>query len=118
MAAYPQLGSGALSQFPVQKIRRARTVVNRAADGSTIKLADPAAEVTEWLLNYVDLSGEEAEALRTFFDAMEGTLNGFTFSTQDTKAYINADGRVLLRLANQDSSVGTIFFGKPTLSLQ
>ncbi len=46
------------------------------------------------------------------------TLSGFTFSTPDTKAYINADGRVLLRLANQDSTVGTIFFGKPTLSLQ
>jgi len=79
MPAYPQLGSGALSQFPVQKNRWARTVVNRAADGSTIKLADPAAEVTEWLLTYTDLSDEEAAALRAFFVAAEGTLNGFTF---------------------------------------
>jgi hypothetical protein len=46
MAIYPQLGSGALSQYPVQKTRRVRTVVNRAADGSIIKLADPAAEIT------------------------------------------------------------------------
>ena len=44
MLVYPQLGTGALSQFPVRKTRRTRTVVNRAADGSTIKLADPAAE--------------------------------------------------------------------------
>ena len=79
MPVYPQLGSGALSQFPVQKNRWARTVVNRAADGSTIKLADPAAEVTEWLLSYTDLSDEEAAALRAFFMAAEGTLNGFTF---------------------------------------
>ena len=79
MAAYPKLGSGALSQFPVQKNRRARTVVNRAADGSTIKLADPAAEVTEWLMTYTDLSDVEAAALRAFFVAAEGTLNGFTF---------------------------------------
>ena len=79
MAAYPQLGSGALSQFPVQKNRRARTVVNQAADGSTIKLADPAGEVTEWQLTYTDLSDEEAAALRAFFVAAEGTLNGFTF---------------------------------------
>src|SRR6185295_13241766 len=79
MAAYPQLESGALSQFPVQKTRRARTVVNLAADGSMIKLADPAAEVTEWLLTYTDLSDEEAAALRAFFKATEGTLNGFTF---------------------------------------
>jgi hypothetical protein len=79
MPVYPQLGSGALSQFPVQKVRRARTVVNRAADGSTIKLADPAAEVTEWLLSYSDLSDEEVRALQSFFGAVEGTLNGFTF---------------------------------------
>jgi hypothetical protein len=79
MAAYPQLGSGALSQFPVQKNRRVRTVVNRAADGHTIKLADPAAEITEWLLTYAELSDDEAAALRTFFVAAEGTLNGFTF---------------------------------------
>jgi hypothetical protein len=79
MATYPQLGSGALSQFPVQKNRRPRTVVNRASDGSVIKLADPAAEVTEWLLTYTDLSDDETAALRTFFNAAEGTLNGFTF---------------------------------------
>src|ERR1039457_3738684 len=79
MPTYPQLGSGALSQFPVQKTRRLRTVVNQAADGSTIKLADPAAEATEWLLTYADLSDAEAAALRAFFDSAEGTLNGFTF---------------------------------------
>ena len=79
MATYPQLGSGALSQFPVQKNRRARTVVNQAADGRTIKLADPAAKVTEWVLTYAELSDEEATALLGFFAATEGTLNGFTF---------------------------------------
>jgi hypothetical protein len=79
MPTYPQLGSGALSQFPVQKTRQLRTVVNQAADGSTIKLADPAAEVTEWLLTYADLSDAEAAALRAFFNSAEGTLNGFTF---------------------------------------
>jgi hypothetical protein len=79
MTTYPQLGSGALSQFPVQKNRRARTVVNQAADGSRIKLADPAAKVTEWVLTYADLSDEEATALLGFFAATEGTLKGFTF---------------------------------------
>ena len=79
MTLYPQLPSGALSQFPVQKIRRARTVVNQAADGRTIRLADPAGEVTEWVLAYTDLSDDEAAALRALFLAAEGTLNGFTF---------------------------------------
>jgi len=79
MLVYPQLATGALSQLPLKKKRRTRTVVNRAADGSEIKLADPAAEVTEWLLKYVDLSDPEAGALRDFFTAAEGSLNGFTF---------------------------------------
>jgi hypothetical protein len=79
MPTYPQLGSGALSQFPVKKTRRLRTVINQAADGSTIKLADPAAEATEWLLSYTELSDAEAAAVRAFFDSAEGTLNGFTF---------------------------------------
>ena len=54
-------------------------MVNRSADGRTIKLADPAAEVTEWVLTYTDLSDEEAAGLREFFGAAEGSLNGFTF---------------------------------------
>lgn len=79
MRVYPQFGTGGSSQFPVQKHRRVRTVLNRAADGSTIKLADPACELTEWVLTYSDLSDEEAAKLRDFFSEAEGTLNGFTF---------------------------------------
>ena len=79
MLIYPQLRSGALSQFPVEKKRRTRTVTNMAADGSTIKLADPGVAETSWVLTYADLSDEEAAALLEFFEAAEGTLNGFTF---------------------------------------
>jgi len=76
---YPQLGSGALSQFPIRKTRRTRTVTNRAADGSSIRLADPAGVITEWNLTYADLSDAEAGTLLAFFEAAEGSLNGFTF---------------------------------------
>jgi hypothetical protein len=79
MLVYPQLRTGALSQFPIHKTRRTRTVVNRSADGSTIKLADPAGLTTEWNLTYSDLSDDEAGALQAFFAAAEGSLNGFTF---------------------------------------
>lgn len=72
--AYPQL-----TQFPVVKRRQMRTVVNRAADGRAVRLADPAGAVTEWQLQYTDLSDEEAAMLESFFAAAEGTLNGFTF---------------------------------------
>jgi len=79
MLAYPQLGTGALSQFPVRIERRARTVVNAAPDGTAIKLADPAGTVTEWTLNYTGLSDAERFTLEQFFASAQGSLNGFTF---------------------------------------
>src|SRR5689334_1734283 len=79
MAVYPQLGSGALGQFPVRKRRRMRTVFNRASDGRTVRLQDLAGEVTEWQLGYTELNDAEAAALRAFFEECEGSLRGFTF---------------------------------------
>jgi hypothetical protein len=79
MSVYPQLATGALSQFPVQKRRSLRTVVNTSLDGRAIKLADPGAETTEWQLAYAGLTDDEVAALQQFFAASEGTLNSFTF---------------------------------------
>jgi hypothetical protein len=79
MLVYPQLATGALSQFPVQKRRRLRTVVNMSLDGRPIKLADPGAETTEWQLAYAGLTDDEVAALQQFFAATEGSLNSFTF---------------------------------------
>lgn len=79
MLVYPQLATGALSQFPVQRRHQLRTLVNTAADGTVVKLADPGAETVEWQLNYAALSDAELAALQQFFSAAEGTLNSFTF---------------------------------------
>jgi hypothetical protein len=79
MLTYPQLGTGALSQFPIRTERRARTVMNAALDGSSIKLADAAGATTEWALSYTGLSDAELAALEQFFASAQGTLNGFTF---------------------------------------
>ena len=79
MLVYPQLASGALTQFPAQKRRNPRTVVNALADGRSIKLADPPGELTEWQLQYAGLSDQEASALEQFFESTEGSLGVFTF---------------------------------------
>ncbi len=76
---FPQLISGAYSQFPVGKRRRTRTVTNTAADGSSVKLADPNGWLTEWQLRYEGMSDSELSALQQLFAASEGSLNGFTF---------------------------------------
>ena len=76
---YPQLGTGAIGQFPVERKRKLRTVVNRSADGHVVTLADPAGAVTEWNLQYAGLTDAELATLEAFFAAAEGTLNSFTF---------------------------------------
>lgn len=79
MAVFPQLTTGALAQFPVKKSNQLRTVVNTMADGSVVKLADPAGAITEWQLQYSNLSDAEVTALEQFFLSMEGSLIFFTF---------------------------------------
>jgi len=79
MLVYPQLPSGALAQFPVQRRHQMRTLVNSAADGTVVKLGDPAAITIEWQLKYAALSDTELAALLQFFTAAEGTLNNFSF---------------------------------------
>jgi len=79
MSTYPQLLSGALSQFPIGKHRAPRTVVNAMADGSSVKLADVAGETIGWQLEYSNLSDAEINALELFFTTMEGSLNTFAF---------------------------------------
>jgi hypothetical protein len=49
------------------------------------------------------------------WDAM--TLNNFSFTTTNIKAYTNSDGRVLFQIVNQNASQGALYFGKPSLSL-
>jgi hypothetical protein len=71
---YPQL-----AQYPVVTRRQTRTVANRMADGSAIRMADPAGVRIQWDLHYGELSDTEIGALQEFFAAAEGRLNGFTF---------------------------------------
>jgi len=71
---YPQM-----TQLPLLKRLRRRTIVNRTADDRAVKLGDPAGEITEWELRYQDLSDSEVETLRTFFESAEGSLQPFTF---------------------------------------
>src|SRR5438309_2170589 len=76
---FPQLAAGGIGQYPIRKTQRSRTVVNQAADGGSLRLADFAGGTTEWQLEYAELADAEAETLTQFFATAEGTLNQFTF---------------------------------------
>src|SRR5215213_6561827 len=63
MLCFPQLSTGSIAQYPIEKRRLSRTVVNEASDGSRVKLADPGARAIEWTLAFESLSDEERSAL-------------------------------------------------------
>jgi len=79
MGSFPQLSTGATSQYPFTKMAVTRTVTNKLEDGSTIRLADPVTQL-KWELSYTGLSQSEWTALSEFFTAMQGGLRTFTFA--------------------------------------
>lgn len=79
MDYFPQLETGAMGQFPLRRTRRMRTIENRMPGGEAVRFADVAAELTEWHLEFRDLSDGEAGRLAQFFETMEGRLRTFSF---------------------------------------
>jgi hypothetical protein len=79
MLCFPQLSTGAVSQFPGWKRMLRRTVVNEAADGSRVKLGDAGASELEWILELKGLAESEWEAIEDLFETVEGRLGSFTF---------------------------------------
>src|SRR5437870_5540578 len=79
MPCFPQLLTGASSQYPLRKRSAYRTVRNLCLDGREVKLADPAATTIDWALTFQELIDDEITGLRDFFVRMEGSLGTFTF---------------------------------------
>ena len=79
MLYFPQLPSGAVSHYPIQKRRTQRTIVNDCQDGREIRLADAGAAQVAWNLAYGTLADAELAMLEQFFQSTEGSLNSFTF---------------------------------------
>jgi hypothetical protein len=76
---FPQLSTGALSQYPIKKRISHRTIVNQLEDGTRVALVDANAASIRWEMSYEGLSDEEGDALLAFFATVEGRLGSFTF---------------------------------------
>lgn len=76
---YPQIASGAMTQLPLSRSRRWRTIENALEDGAQIMLPDSSAGQIEWKLSYQDLSSAEAQCLSGLFSASQGGYAPFTF---------------------------------------
>jgi hypothetical protein len=126
MYYFPQLSSGATGQFPITRQRSARTVINQSIEGYQVKLADPAAAITEWHLSFVEMNDQELAALEALFQAVEGRLTPFTFldpvdnllawSEQQDQAVWQADPLLTLTAGVADPMGGTAAYqvGNPT----
>jgi hypothetical protein len=76
---FPQLASGALTQYPIRRTQIARTIQNVLPDGTLILYSDPYGALLEWELEYTNLSEADANTLQNFFLLCAGPVNPFTF---------------------------------------
>jgi hypothetical protein len=79
MSWYPQIGSGAIAQFPLTRSRMWRAITNDLESGELITLPDAAAGQIEWKLSYQDLTDTETGTLSNLFTSSQGGFGAFTF---------------------------------------
>jgi hypothetical protein len=76
---YPQIGSGAVAQFPLGRKRQWRAIVNVLESGELISLPDSTGGQIQWLLSYQDLTDTEVANLTNLFEASSGSAIPFGF---------------------------------------
>jgi len=76
---FPQLSSGAISQFPLRRESGYRTLVNRSLDGREIRLQDLDFFEREWELPLELLTDGEWQAIQDLFAATQGRYKSFLF---------------------------------------
>jgi hypothetical protein len=79
MTSFPQIGLGAVAQFPLTRSRKWRAITNSLESSEQIMLPDTAAGKVEWRLSYQDLTDTEAGTLSSLFTASQGSFGAFTF---------------------------------------
>jgi len=79
MSSFPQIGTGAVAQFPLTRSRKWRAIRNDLESSEQIILPDTAAGQIEWRLSYQDLTDTEAGTLSNLFAASQGSFGAFTF---------------------------------------
>ena len=80
---FPQLLSGALAQYPIEKTRVVPSIKNVLPDGNMVLAtglnSNPRASRLVWQLSYSELSTADMTSLKEHFNACNGPFRGFTF---------------------------------------
>jgi hypothetical protein len=76
---FPQLGSGAMAQYPLHRNRQWRGITNTLESGETITLGDAQGGSIQWRLRYQELTDAEVAKLTGFFQTSRGEAGSFGF---------------------------------------
>jgi hypothetical protein len=77
MRVFPQLLSGAMTQYPLRIRESIRTLINQTADGRRIRYSDIGASTLEWEMGQTALSDEEWSAIESLFLECDGRRHVF-----------------------------------------
>lgn len=76
---FPQLSTGALTQYPIKRVKSVHTAGYMADDGTKVMYFDPNGGSLTWQLSYAGLTQDEVTSLETLFEACCGQFHAFTF---------------------------------------
>src|SRR3954462_380397 len=76
---FPQIGAGAVAQFPLQRSRQWRAIANVMESGELISLPDRKGGQIGWRLSYQELTDAEIAKLTALFEAAGGEASSFGF---------------------------------------
>ena len=80
MSSFPSLKSGAIAQYPMDRVRRFSTEVLRFVDGSEQRFPRFRSELKRWVINLSLLDEDELERVREFFAEQRGSFDVFSFT--------------------------------------
>ena len=80
MPSFPVLSTGAVTQYPSQKLTRLATDVVRFVDGAEQRSPALGVPVRRWVINLQDINEGELAALDALFRDRQGAFGEFSFT--------------------------------------
>lgn len=79
MSTFPQLSSGAVTQYPTPLASGQGVMVVRFLDGSDQRCLLQGQALRQWLINLSLLNESEIQQIESFFDSQQGSYSAFSF---------------------------------------
>jgi hypothetical protein len=79
MLVFPQLSTGTVALYPLQRRRLRRTVTNQLAGGQAVRYSDPDFSTSSWELEITGANLTEWTAIEQLFMSTAGRAKTFTF---------------------------------------